>query len=682
MSITLVNHVLVPCVFPGNPVPFPSNYDFGFTTTAGNALVAIVAGPSTVTSITTDAGDSFVSVCASNNVHIFWVQSGAGGATKIHSLVASSNFDCWIFELHSSTGTVFQNDCNGTEPAGSPFTSPSLNGGSGSVFYCAGLAFGDDPTDTVNSPWTMETLDFGGGYMCFGAEEDCLAAHYIGTGSQSVTFNTIFNYTASLAAAAFADTAGGGGSPTITGLSSGCGSIGDSLTIAGTNFGATQGGSTVTVNGTTASVTSWSDTSIVITIPGGATTGNVVVTTGSGSSNGVLYTIPCPPNPIISSLNPTCIGIGGTLTITGSNFGSSAGSVLVGGLTASISSWTSTQIVCVVPFSSGTTGLVSVQVTTSLGLTTTNSGTLSVCHSNSARLVSSGSVSSPNIVNTFTTAFGFPEAMWGSGTTANGADRITIGSNGSYMFGGGAGLSGATADDSSMTYSILVNGAVVATQSGGTDTLLSGSFAAGDYIQLQVTSGSFQRFALWVVEIVGTSGGANSCNATFQPLGVCSEEAVWSSCGINYGNTCGGGTSGMASAIDFVSDGSIYLLQGSVTASTPGAGGVASCPVTVEVDANDDIGHGAGGWPLSICTTYNPTPSIGQTVACNVATVFRAVSGTGVPAFTATAGVGSGLCGGTAGAAISITPIWKASPVAPCCSACSSGGVPVGNPLI
>ena len=67
------------------------------------------------------------------------------------------------------------------------------------------------------------------------------------------------------------------------------------MTITGTNFGATQGTSTVTFNGTTATPTSWSATSIVVPVPAGATTGNVVVTVGGLASNGVSFTVTVPP---------------------------------------------------------------------------------------------------------------------------------------------------------------------------------------------------------------------------------------------------------------------------------------------------------------------------------------------------------------------------------------------------
>src|SRR5437879_3018485 len=65
--------------------------------------------------------------------------------------------------------------------------------------------------------------------------------------------------------------------PSISTLSPTSGAVGTSVTITGTNFGATQGTGTVKLNGTTATPTSWSATSIIASVPNGATTGNVVV---------------------------------------------------------------------------------------------------------------------------------------------------------------------------------------------------------------------------------------------------------------------------------------------------------------------------------------------------------------------------------------------------------------------
>ena len=82
--------------------------------------------------------------------------------------------------------------------------------------------------------------------------------------------------------------------PSITSLSQTSGPVGTSVTIAGTNFGATQGTSTVTFNGTAGTPTSWSATSIMVPVPSGATTGNVVVTVGGVASNGVSFTVTVP----------------------------------------------------------------------------------------------------------------------------------------------------------------------------------------------------------------------------------------------------------------------------------------------------------------------------------------------------------------------------------------------------
>src|SRR5207253_2713441 len=83
--------------------------------------------------------------------------------------------------------------------------------------------------------------------------------------------------------------------PAITSLNPTTGPVGTAVTITGTNFGTTG---TVTFNGTTASTTSWSATSIVASVPSGATTGNVVVTVGGVASNGVNFTVGSAPSSI------------------------------------------------------------------------------------------------------------------------------------------------------------------------------------------------------------------------------------------------------------------------------------------------------------------------------------------------------------------------------------------------
>ncbi len=85
--------------------------------------------------------------------------------------------------------------------------------------------------------------------------------------------------------------ASGTPAPSIASLNPTSGSVGTSVTIAGANFGSSQGSSSVTFNGTTATSSSWTASSIVVPVPTGATTGNVVVTVNAVPSNGVVFTV-------------------------------------------------------------------------------------------------------------------------------------------------------------------------------------------------------------------------------------------------------------------------------------------------------------------------------------------------------------------------------------------------------
>ena len=145
--------------------------------------------------------------------------------------------------------------------------------------------------------------------------------------------------------------------PNITSLSPTSGAVGASVTITGTNFGSTQGSSTLKFNTTTATATSWAATSIVATVPSGATTGNVVVTVSGVASNGVSFTVVSAPS--ISSLSPTSGVVGTPVTVTGTNFGSTQGSSTVqfNGTTGTATNWSATSIQVPVP-SGATTGNV------------------------------------------------------------------------------------------------------------------------------------------------------------------------------------------------------------------------------------------------------------------------------------------------------------------------------------
>jgi IPT/TIG domain len=149
------------------------------------------------------------------------------------------------------------------------------------------------------------------------------------------------------------------GAPYITGLSPSSGAVSASVTISGSGFGSRQGSSTVTFNQTKAKTfASWAAGSITVSVPSGATTGNIVVTVGGVASNGVSFTVV--PAPHITKLSVTSGPVGTAVTITGTNFGSPQGSGTVtfnGTAATTITSWSATSIVTAVP-TGATTGNV------------------------------------------------------------------------------------------------------------------------------------------------------------------------------------------------------------------------------------------------------------------------------------------------------------------------------------
>jgi hypothetical protein len=151
--------------------------------------------------------------------------------------------------------------------------------------------------------------------------------------------------------------------PSITSLSPVSGAVGTAVTITGSNFGSSKGTSTVTFNGTTATPTTWSATSIVVPVPAGAATGNVVVTVGGVASNAKTFTVTTSTSPSITSLTPASGPVGTVVTIVGSNFGATKGtsSVWFNGTLATPTSWSATSIVVPVP-TGATTGNVGVTV--------------------------------------------------------------------------------------------------------------------------------------------------------------------------------------------------------------------------------------------------------------------------------------------------------------------------------
>ncbi len=80
-------------------------------------------------------------------------------------------------------------------------------------------------------------------------------------------------------------------SPIISAISPTAGLVGTQVTVNGLYFGATQGTSQVTFHGVSGVIGSWSDNIIVVTVPEGAETGDVIVNTPAGTSNAMTFTV-------------------------------------------------------------------------------------------------------------------------------------------------------------------------------------------------------------------------------------------------------------------------------------------------------------------------------------------------------------------------------------------------------
>jgi RHS repeat-associated protein len=110
----------------------------------------------------------------------------------------------------------------------------------------------------------------------------------------------------------------------VLGFSPKSGPAGTGVTIYGTGFSATPSQNTVKFNGTVATVVSSTATKIVATVPSGATSGTISVTApgGTASSSG-SYTVG-PAGPSITSFSPGVASVGGTVTVTGTGFDTTA----------------------------------------------------------------------------------------------------------------------------------------------------------------------------------------------------------------------------------------------------------------------------------------------------------------------------------------------------------------------
>jgi hypothetical protein len=140
--------------------------------------------------------------------------------------------------------------------------------------------------------------------------------------------------------------------PVITSFTPESGPVAIEVTINGNNFGTTSGSNTVKFNGIPADITSFSATQLKVNVPTNAISGKITVTntstslTGTSAADFIFL-----PTPTVQSVSPAIAAAPAIVIITGTNFSTvaSENEVTIGGKSASITSFTQTQLIVTVP---------------------------------------------------------------------------------------------------------------------------------------------------------------------------------------------------------------------------------------------------------------------------------------------------------------------------------------------
>ena len=134
------------------------------------------------------------------------------------------------------------------------------------------------------------------------------------------------------------------------------GEAGTEVTIQGQGFSTTLANDAVKFNGTTATVLSATATQIVTEVPAGATTGPISVTVSSATAQSTTSFVVDNTGeaPTITSVSPTLVASGSSVTVIGTNLDPVPGqtNVVISGIESTLTSITNTQLQ-ITPISSG-----------------------------------------------------------------------------------------------------------------------------------------------------------------------------------------------------------------------------------------------------------------------------------------------------------------------------------------
>ena len=230
------------------------------------------------------------------------------GDVGIHTFTQAFTFTAWE-----------GGDPAGAAPDTTPPTAPS------------NLTATATSSSQINLAWTASTDDAGvTEYLVERCQPTCTQVATVtttGYNDTGLTANTTYSYrvraldaagnTSPYSNVASATTLAPPSPPTITSFSPASGPAGTSVTISGTNF---TGTTAVRFNGSIASYIITSATEIQATVPTGATTGPLSVTTGGGTATSASSFTVVIPAPTITGFTPAIGVVGSIVTISGTGF--------------------------------------------------------------------------------------------------------------------------------------------------------------------------------------------------------------------------------------------------------------------------------------------------------------------------------------------------------------------------
>jgi len=267
----------------------------------------------------------------------------------------------------ATTGKISVTTPSGAAVSTASFTVTAAAGASISAFQPATGPVGTNVTIAGTNFTGATAVTIGGKAVAsFSVLSPTCISAVVGDGAVSGTITVTTPGSTATSAGKFTVTAS---APTVTTYAPASGAVGTKVTVTGTNL---TGATAVKFNGyASTSVVVLSATSLTATVPVGATTGNISVTTPAGLAYSATAFVITPVAPTVTVFSPTTGYAGVKVTVKGTNLLGATAVTFNGVASTSITSVTATSLIATVP-AGATTGKIAVTTPGGTASTATN----------------------------------------------------------------------------------------------------------------------------------------------------------------------------------------------------------------------------------------------------------------------------------------------------------------------